>query len=266
MKIKSLEEIELMTIASMLCSKAIANIAAELKPGMSSLAINRLVDEFIRDNKAVPSFLNYNGFPFAICASTNEAIVHGLPNSRPLQEGDILSLDIGVLKNEYHGDQAYTFCIGECKAEVMNLVNSTKLALEQGIQQAVVGNRIGDIGYAIEYFIRTNNYNVIKDFSGHAIGKKLHEEPFIPNFGTKGKGKLLKENAVFAIEPIVSTDTSFCLAADDFTYITQSGANAAHFEHTIVIKKNKAQKLTDFSIIEREEHKNINLTASIPTF
>lgn len=262
MIIKNLDEIQNIAQSSQLCSRALAMVAGELREGMSLLQVNTALHTFIMDNDGVPSFLNYNGFPFSACISVNDAIVHGVPSSYIIKNGDAITVDVGVLKEGYHGDQAYTFCIGECSAATLHLVNTTKQSLYKGIEQAKVGNRIGDISHAIEKHIIENGLKVVKDFWGHAIGKTLHEAPYIPNYGAKGRGKLLKENTTFAIEPIISTTEEYYLDDDNLTYRTINEAYAAHFEHTIVIKKNGPEILSDFSIIEYAEQNNKNLTAT----
>lgn len=260
MIVKNLDEIHWIAQSSQICSRALAMVASELREGISLLQINTMLHSFILDNGGIPSFLNYNGFPFASCISVNDAIVHGAPTTYIIKDGDTITVDIGVLKEGYHGDQAYTFCVGACSAEAIHLVNVTKMSLYQGLAQAKVGNRIGDIGHAIEKYVQQHHLKVVKDFSGHAIGKTLHEEPFIPNYGAQGRGKLLKENTTFAIEPIISSTEEYYLDDDDLTYRTIDKSLAAHFEHTIVIKKNGPEILTDFSIIEQAEKNNTNLT------
>jgi len=264
MIIKNIDEIDKIEHAAQLCSKTLAQVASELREGITLLEINEIIYRFILDHAATPSFLNYNGFPFSACLSVNDAIVHGVPSSYAIKEGDIITVDVGVYKAGYHGDQAYTFCIGNCSPEVLHLVNTTKMSLQKGLEQAKAGNRIGDISHAIEKHVTQNGCKVVKDFWGHAIGKTLHEEPFIPNYGAKGRGKLLKENATFAIEPITSFTEDYFLDDDQLTYRTNNSAVAAHFEHTIVIKKNNPHILSDFKIIEQAEKNNKNLTATNP--
>ena len=206
---KTEEEIALMTISTRLTSETLAAIATMIKPGITTVEIDKFANEFIRDHGALPSFHQFGGFPYHICTSVNDAIVHGMPNHQILKEGDIVSVDAGAYKNGFHGDQAYTFILGEVNQDVMQLVKITKESLLKGIEQAVHGNRVGDIGYAIESHIAPYGYGIVRELVGHGLGRNLHEGPDIPNYGQRGKGKVLKENLVIAIEPMVNLGTHY---------------------------------------------------------
>lgn len=260
---KTEEEVALMQISAKLTSQTLAAIASIIRPGITTLDIDRFANEFIRDHGAIPSFHNFGGFPFHICASVNDAIVHGFPNHNPLKEGDLVSIDVGAFKNGFHGDQAYTFIIGEVAQEVIQLVKITKESLIKGIEQAVHGNRIGDIGYAIASHISPYGYGLVRDLVGHGLGRDLHEGPDIPNYGQRGKGKVLKENLVIAIEPMINlgTDDNYT-EGDGWTIRTADGKPSVHFEQDVCIKKNFPLILTDIKIIEKAEKENNNLNSS----
>lgn len=262
---KSEEEVILITESAMLVSKTLAYLASILKPGITTLDLDKYANTFIRDHQAVPSFYKYNGFPANICTSVNDVVVHGLPNNNPLKEGDVVSIDIGAYKNGFHGDQAYTFILGETPEKVMHLVKTTKESLTKGIEKAVHGNRIGDISYAIQSHVEQYGYGVVKELVGHGLGRRLHETPpEIPNYGKQGRGKLLKENLVVAIEPMINLGTDrVYIARDKWTIRTADGEVSAHFEHDVCIKKGTALVLTDFNIIEKEEKNNPNLNSLI---
>jgi methionyl aminopeptidase len=230
------------------------------------LQIDKLCAEFVRDHHAIPSFLNYRGYPHTICASVNDVVVHGFPNNAPLKDGDIVSIDMGVILNSWHGDHAYTFVIGEASDAVMRLVRVTKESLYKGIEKAVSGNRVGDISYAIqEYTEKRHGYGVVRELVGHGLGRSLHEDPQVPNYGKRGNGPKLKENAVLAIEPMINMGTKDVYTEEDgWTVRTRDGKPSVHFEHDVCIKKNKALILSDYSIIEAAEQANINLNASNP--
>ena len=260
---KTEEQVELMRISALLVSQTISEIAAVIKPGMTTLAIDKLANEFILDNGAVPSFYNYNGFPFHIITSVNDVVVHGFPGKEELRDGDIISVDVGVIKNGYHGDHAYTFVIGEVQPDVLQLVKVTKESLFVGIKEAVVGKRLGDIGYAIQAHNEKYGYGVVKDFVGHGLGRDMHEDPQVPNYGRRGTGMLLKENLVLAIEPMINLGTKdVFIEKDGWTVRTADGKPSVHFEHDVCIKKGSALVLSDYSIIEAAEKKNSNLNTS----
>lgn len=249
--IKSKEEIELMRQSNLLVSRTHAMLAAEIVEGVSTLKLDKLAEEFIRDNGGVPGFLNYNGFPNTLCVSINDVVVHGIPKGNQLKFGDIVSIDCGAVVNGYHGDSCYTFEVGEVSPEVKALLVCTKESLYKGIEQAVAGNRIGDIGYAVQKHAESHGYSVVRELVGHGIGRNLHESPEVPNYGRKGKGVKLSENMTIAIEPMINMGRKeIYQEADHWTIKTRDGKPSAHFEHTIAITKGEADILSDFSLIE----------------
>lgn len=265
---KTNAEIELMRQSALLVSKTLAEIAKVLKPGIDTLTLDVMIGEFVKDNKAVPSFLNYNGYPFNSCISVNDVVVHGFPNKNPLREGDLISVDIGVVLNGWHGDHAYTFAIGNPGDDVLKLIKVTKESLYKGIEKAVAGNRIGDIAFAIqEHTERRNGYGVVRELVGHGLGKKLHEDPQVPNYGKRGSGTKLKEGLVLAIEPMINMGTKEVFTeSDGWTVRTKDGKPSVHFEHDVCVKKHKADILSDYTIIEAAEKANPHLvTAAYPT-
>ncbi|MBX3241211.1 MAG: type I methionyl aminopeptidase [Chitinophagaceae bacterium] len=258
---KTKEEVELIRKSSLLVSATLAEVATYLKPGITTLQVDTFAEKFIRDNGAVPSFKNYKGFPFTCCISVNDAIVHGFPNNDILQDGDIVSVDVGVYMNGFHGDSAYTFAIGEIKPELKQLLRVTKEALYKGIEKAIVGNRVGDIAYAIqEHTERKHGYGVVRELVGHGLGRQLHEEPQVPNFGKRGTLTKLHEGLVIAIEPMINLGKKDVFYDDDgWTVRTKDGKPSAHYEHTICVQRNKADILSSFDIIEKNEKANTNL-------
>lgn len=260
---KTTEEIDLMKESCLLVSETLTLLAAIIKPGISTLELDKQANEFIRDHGAVPSFHNFGGFPFHICASVNNAVVHGFPNNSVLKEGDVVSLDIGAYKNGFHGDQAYTFIIGEVEENILNLVKITKESLTKGIEKAIHGNRTGDIGNAIQSHIEPYGYGIVKDLVGHGLGRNLHEAPNVPNYGRKGQGKVLKENLVIAIEPMINLGVASVYTADDrWTILTADGSPSVHFEQDVCVKRNAPLILTDVGIIEQAEKANSDLNSS----
>lgn len=261
---KTEAEIELMRESAQLVSKTLAHIASLLKPGITTISLDKVIGEFLRDHKAEPSFLNYQGYPYNSCISVNDVVVHGFPGNGELKEGDIVSIDVGAYKNAYHGDHAYTFAIGDPGAEIAKLIRITKESLYKGIEKAVAGNRIGDIGYAIqEHTEKKQGYGVVRELVGHGLGKLMHEEPQVPNYGRKGTGTILREGLVLAIEPMINmgrkevyTDT------DGWTVRTVDHKPSVHFEHDVCVRKFKADILSDYSIIEAVERTNPNLFIS----
>jgi methionyl aminopeptidase len=260
---KSKAEIELMRESSLLVSKTLAMIASQVKPGITTAALDKLAEQFIRDNGATPSFKGYGdpAFPFACCMSVNDAVVHGFPTNDELKDGDIVSVDVGVFKNGFHGDSAYTFAIGNITDEIKKLLTITKQSLYKGIEKAIHGNRTGDIGYAVQWHTeRENGYGVVRDLVGHGLGRHLHEDPQVPNYGKRGSGAKLKEGMVIAIEPMINMGTKNVYHdKDGWTIRTEDGKPAAHYEHTICIQKNKADILSSFIEIEAAEKANIAL-------
>jgi methionyl aminopeptidase len=258
---KSKAEIELMRESALLVSEAIAVVAANIKPGTTTMQLDKIADEFINDNKATASFKGYHGFPFACCISVNDAVVHGFPTNDELVSGDIVTMDVGVFKNGFHGDSAYTFGIGEISEEVKKLLRVTKESLYIGIEKAIVGNRVGDIAFAIQdYTEKKHGYGVVRDLVGHGLGRNLHEEPQVPNFGKRGTGAKLKEGIVIAIEPMINMGTKDVFHdKDGWTIRTADGKPAAHYEHDICIQKGKADILSSFTPIEAAEKANHEL-------
>lgn len=260
---KTKAEIELLRESNLLVSKALAVVAGMLKEGISTLDIDRIAEEFIRDNGALPSFKGYQDFPFACCISVNDAVVHGFPTKDSLKEGDIVSVDVGVYKNNFHGDSAYTFAIGNIADEVKQLLKATKSSLYKGIERAVHGNRVGDIAFAVQQATeREHGYGVVRELVGHGLGKKLHEEPQVPNYGKRGTGAKLREGMVICIEPMINLGTKNVYHdKDGWTIRTEDGKPSAHFEHAVCIQKNKADILSSFTEIENAERANSNLCA-----
>jgi methionyl aminopeptidase len=257
-------EIAMMKESATLVSKTLTEVAKVLKPGMTTLQIDTLCAEFIGDHKAISNFLNYRGYPFTICASVNDVVVHGFPNSTELKEGDIVSIDTGVILNGWHGDHAYTFVLGEVAEDVLQLVRVTKESLYKGIEKAIVNNRVGDIAYAIqEHTEKKYGYGVVRELVGHGIGKNMHEDPQVPNYGKRGSGPKMKENLTLAIEPMINLGTREVYTEDDgWTIRTRDGKPSVHFEHDVCIKKNQALILSDYTIIEAAEKANSNLNTS----
>ena len=260
-------EIEQMKSSARLVSETLTEVAKMLKPGVTTFHIDRLCGEFIRDHKAIPSFLNYHGYPYAICASVNDVVVHGFPNNQALKDGDVVSIDFGVILNGWHGDHAYTFLLGETSDEVLQLMRVTKESLYKGIEKAIAGNRVGDISWAIqEHTERKHGYGVVRELVGHGLGRSLHEDPQVPNYGKRGNGPRLKENVVLAIEPMINMGTKDVYTDDDgWTVRTRDGKPSVHFEHDVCVKRNKALILSDYSIIEKAEQANPNLNTSYYT-
>ena len=250
---KTEEEIELVRKSSLLVAKTHAEIAGLIKPGITSLALDKIAEEFIRDNGGVPAFKGYGGFPNTLCMSPNDQVVHGIPNDRILENSEILSVDCGVLMNGYYGDSAFTYEVGEVDTETKQLLKVTKESLYKGIEQAVVGNRIGDIGYAVQFHAESYGYGVVRELVGHGVGKSLHESPEVPNYGRRGKGVMLKEGLVIAIEPMINMGNKSILQHNDgWTITTIDNKPSAHFEHTIVVRKGKAEILSSFEEIEKK--------------
>lgn len=259
--IKSKEEIELMRHSALLVSQTLSEVAAMLKPGMNTSSIDKFIGTYIADQGGVPSFLNYHGYPFNSCISVNDVVVHGFPNSRELQEGDIISVDIGIYKNGFHGDHAYTFMIGKPAQETIDLVRITKESLYKGIEKAISGSRVGDIAFAIQdHTERKHGYGVVRELVGHGLGRQMHEEPQVPNYGRRGTGPKLKDGMVLAIEPMINLGTREVFTeADGWTVRTKDGKPSVHFEHDVCIAKGKADILSNYAPIEAAEKKNPNL-------
>src|SRR6201985_2928951 len=243
---KTPAEVELMRDSARLVSKTLTEVAKILKPGVTTLELDKLIHEFIRDNDAIPSFLNYRGYPFASCISVNDVVVHGFPNGAALREGDIISVDIGVIKKGWHGDHAYTFAIGDPGPEIMQLIRVTKESLYKGIEKAVAGGRVGDISFAIqEHTERRYGYGVVRELVGHGLGKHMHEDPQVPNYGRRGDGPKLRDGMVLAIEPMINMGKkTIKQLSDGWTILTADGLPSAHFEHDVAMIDGKPEILS----------------------
>jgi len=248
---KSKEEVELIRESSLLVSKTLAEVAKVIGPGVTTKQLNDLAETFIRDHGAIPAFLNYNGFPYSLCISPNEQVVHGFPGDYVIKEGDLISVDCGVIKNNFFGDSAYTFSIGEIDAERKKLVEVTQECLKLAIEKAVVGSRIGDVGFAVQAYAEANGFGVVRELVGHGVGGKLHEKPEVPNYGKRGIGIKLEEGMVIAIEPMINAGTAGVkFWSDGWTVTSKDNKPSAHFEHTVAVKKGNADVLSTFSFIE----------------
>lgn len=255
--LKTEDEIDLMRKANRLVGSALAEIGRNIKPGISTLQLDKIADEFIRDHGAVPTFKNFPNpygepFPASICTSVNSVVVHGVPSKDEiLKDGDIISVDCGTLLDGFNGDSAYTFCVGEVSEEVRQLLMVTKESLYKGISSAVHGSHVGDIGACIQDYCQSFGYGVVRELTGHGIGREMHEEPSVPNYGRRGSGPMLKAGMCIAIEPMITMgDRSIGLLPDKWSIVTRDGLPAAHFEHTIVIRKGEAEILSSFEEIE----------------
>jgi methionyl aminopeptidase len=248
---KTDEEIELIRVSGVLLGKAHAEVAKLIKPGVKTSVLDNCAFEYIKSHGGEPSFKGYNGFPYSLCISVNENVVHGMPGDYVLKEGDIVSIDCGVLLNGFHSDSAYTYPVGQISKEVAKLLTKTKESLFKGIEQAVVGNRIEDIGYAVQSYVEAEGFTVVRELVGHGIGRKLHESPEVPNYGKRGKGLKLQDGLVIAIEPMVNMGTkNIVQEKDGWTVRTADRKPSAHFEHTVAVRKGKVDILTTFEFIE----------------
>ncbi len=261
---KTKAEIELARQSALLVSKTLTETARLLKPGITTLYLDKFIGNFIRDHGAVPSFLNYHGFPFNSCMSVNDVVVHGFSSENELKEGDIISIDVGVFKNGFHGDHAYTFAIGDPGAPIAQLIRVTKESLYKGIEKAVAGNRVGDISFAIQdHTERKYGYGVVRELVGHGLGKSMHEEPQVPNYGKRGSGIKLREGLILAIEPMINLGKKDVYTeSDGWTVRTVDHSVSVHFEHDVCIGRNKADILSDYKEIEAAERNNPNLYCS----
>lgn len=248
---KTEEEIELIRQSGDLLGRAHAEVAKLIKPGIETIDLDKAAYDFIVKNGGIPSFKDYNKFPYTLCISVNENVVHGMPGNYKLKDGDIVSIDCGVFLNGFHSDSAYTYTVGEVSEEVKNLLLKTKESLYLGIEQAISGNRIGDIGFAVQQHVEAEKFSVVRELVGHGIGRELHEGPEVPNYGKRGKGIKLMEGMVLAIEPMVNAGKKNVVQeADGWTIRTADRKYSAHFEHTVAVKKGKADILTTFKYIE----------------
>ena len=249
-KTKTSEEIELMRESALLVSKTLGMLAKEVQPGVATLHLDKLAEEFIRDHSGVPGFLGLYDFPNTLCMSPNAQVVHGIPNNKPLESGDIISIDCGVIKNEFYGDHAYTFEVGEVDAETKQLLKVTKESLYAGIREFKAGNRVGDVGYAIQNYCESHGYGVVRELVGHGLGRKMHEDPEMPNYGRRGRGKKFKEGMVVAIEPMINMGThKIKQLKDGWTILTLDGKPSAHFEHDVALVNGKPELLSTFAYI-----------------
>ncbi len=248
---KTSEEVERIKESADILGRAHGAIAKEVKEGVKTSFLDKIAEEFIRDHGAVPSFKGYNGFPSALCISVNEVVVHGFPSAYELKDGDIISIDCGVFHQGFHSDSAYTYPIGEVPPSVLALLSATKDSLYLGIEQAVFGNRIGDIGHAVQKFVEAKGYTVVRELVGHGLGRNLHESPEVPNYGKKGSGPLLKQGMVIAIEPMINLGTrNIVQEKDGWTIRTADRKPSAHYEHTIAIFEDRTEVLTTHKYIE----------------
>ncbi len=255
--LKTDDEIELLRQSNLLVGKTLAEVAKLIQPGVTTRQLDKVAEQFIRDNGAIPTFKGFPNpygepFPAAICTSVNSQVVHGIPNDIPLEEGDIVSVDCGTLMNGFCGDSAYTFCVGEVSPEHRQLLRVTKESLYKGIENAVHGKRLGDIGFAIQSHCEQFKYGVVREFVGHGIGKEMHEPPAVPNYGKRGTGIMLKKGMCIAIEPMITqADRKIFLENDGWSIRTRDNGFAAHFEHTVAIGLGKADILSSFEFIEQ---------------
>ncbi len=253
---KTKEEIELIRLSSLLVAKTHAELAKLIQPGITSKQLDERAEEFIRDNGGIPAFKGYRGFPATLCVSPEDEVVHGIPNDVAVAEGTVLSIDCGVLMNGFYGDSAYTFAVGEISAEKKKLLRVTKESLLKGIENAVEGKRLGDISFAVQLCAERNGYGVVRELVGHGVGRKLHEEPEVANYGKQGTGLLLKEGLVLAVEPMINLARKDVKHRNDgWTIKTKDGLPSAHFEHTVAVGKEKVDILSSFEFIEIELRK-----------
>lgn len=249
-KIKSKEEIELMRQSALIVSKTLGILAAEIKPGITTLALDKIAEEYIRDQGAKPGFLGLYDFPNTLCMSPNSQVVHGIPNNIALKSGDIISIDCGALKNGFYGDHAYTFEVGEVDEATKKLLKVTKESLYVGIREFKIGNRVGDVGFAIQQYCESFGYGVVRELVGHGLGKKMHEDPEMPNYGKRGRGKKFKEGMVVAIEPMINLGThKIKQLKDGWTILTLDKKPSAHFEHDVAMVDGKPELLSTFKYI-----------------
>jgi len=256
--LKTEDEIELMRRANQLVGKTLGELAKHIKPGVTTLQLDKIAEEFICDNGAIPTFKNfpnpYGGpFPASICTSVNDVVVHGIPDDKTvLRDGDIISVDCGTLLDGFNGDSCYTFCVGEVSDEIRQLLKTTKESLYLGIEQAVAGKHVGDIGYTVQNYCEAQGYGVVRELTGHGIGREMHEDPQVPNYGRRGNGAFLKAGMCIAIEPMITMGKRDIWLMDDrWTVKTRDGKPAAHFEHTIAIRRGKAEILSSFEEVEQ---------------
>lgn len=261
--LKTEDEIDLMRKANQLVGATLAELGKHIQPGVTTLQLDHIAEEFIKDHGAVPTFKNFPNpvggpFPASICTSVNDVVVHGIPSDKTvLKEGDIISIDCGTLLDGYNGDSCYTFCVGEVSEKVKQLLKTTKQSLYLGIEQATAGKHVGDIGAAVQSHCESKGYGVVRELTGHGIGREMHEAPQIPNYGVRGNGVMLKAGMCIAIEPMITMgNRQIWLLPDKWGIITRDRLPAAHFEHTVAIRRGKAEILSSFEEIERLEREN----------
>jgi len=250
--------------SALMVSATLTEVAKFLKPGITTLSMDKMAETFIRDNGGVPSFKGYHGFKYTLCISVNDVVVHGIPGAYVIKDGDVVSVDCGVFMNGYHGDSAYTFAVGNVASDALQLLKITKESLYRGVAQAHANNRVGDISFAVEHFTnKEHGYGVVRELVGHGVGKQLHEDPQVPNFGRRGDGKRLKEGMVLAIEPMINMGTREVETLDDgWTVVTRDHKPSAHFEHTTAVRKTTGEHLSSFEPIEAAERANTELNCS----
>ena len=250
-RLKSLEEIELMRLSALVVSRTLGEVAKLIKPGVTPLALDKIAEECILDQGAKPGFKGMYDYKYTLCTSVNDQVVHGIPDNRPLEEGDIISVDCGSFMNAYYGDHIYKYCVGEVSPEVKKLVDTTLESLYKGIEQTKAGNRIGDLAFAIQHHAESNGYGVVRELVGHGIGKELHEKPEVPNYGKRGKGTMLKNGMTLAIEPMINMGVKEVKQlSDGWTIVTADGKPSAHFEHDVAIVDGKPEILSTFKYVE----------------
>ena len=249
--VKTREEIELMRESALVVSRTLGVLAKEVKPGVTTLYLDKLAEDYIRSQGAIPGFLGLYDFPNTLCMSPNAQVVHGIPNDTPLENGDIISIDCGAFKNGFYGDHAYTFEVGEVNSDIQRLLKITKESLYLGIREFKIGNRVGDVGYAIQNHCEKHGYGVVRELVGHGLGRKMHEAPEMPNYGRRGRGKKLIEGMVVAIEPMINMGTHRTNhLSDGWTILTKDGKPSAHFEHDVAIVDGKPELLSTFKYID----------------
>ncbi len=249
--LKTEREIDIMKESASIVGRTLGEVAKLIKPGVRCKTLDSVAETFIRDNGAIPSFKNYNGFPATLCISVNDVIVHGIPGEYELRDGDIVSVDCGAKKNGFHADYAYTFCVGNVAEEIRNLCNRTKESLYLGIELAVAGNRIGDVSQAIQSYVERYGYSVVREMIGHGVGRNLHEGPEVPNYGVKGSGAKIKKGMVFCIEPMINLGVkNIKIDRDGWTTRTADGLPSAHYEHMVAIRDNGTEVLSTYQYVE----------------
>ncbi|OFY42695.1 MAG: type I methionyl aminopeptidase [Bacteroidetes bacterium GWF2_40_14] len=255
-KLKTEDEVEILRENALLVSKTLAEVGKHILPGITTMELNKIGDTYIRDNGAIPAFLGYNGFPYSLCISVNDVVVHGFASDYRLREGDIISVDCGTIYKGYYGDSAYTFPVGEVTQETAQLLKVTKESLYRGVEKAVTGNRIGDISFAVQNYIESFGYSAVREMVGHGIGKRLHESPEVPNYGSRGQGKKLEDGLVICIEPMINAGgKSIYMHEDGWTVSTSDKKNSAHYELMVVVRKGKPDVLSTFEYIEKNNNK-----------